>query len=59
MARTVVIIGSGAAGMTAASTARATAKDAEIHVFTEDKHIAYSPCAIPFVIEGKIPDFNS
>lgn len=59
MARTIVIIGSGAAGMTAASTARATAKDAEIFVFTEDKHIAYSPCAIPFVIEGKIPDFNS
>jgi len=59
MARTIVIIGSGAAGMTAASTARASAKDAEIHVFTEDKHIAYSPCAIPFVIEGKIPDFNS
>jgi NADH oxidase (H2O2-forming) len=59
MARKIIVIGSGAAGMTAASTARATAKDAEIHVFTEDRHIAYSPCAIPFVIEGKIPNFES
>ncbi|HSV42765.1 MAG TPA: FAD-dependent oxidoreductase, partial [Methanomassiliicoccales archaeon] len=28
-------------------------------VFTEDAYVAYSPCAIPFVIEGKIKDFES
>ncbi|HVO77972.1 MAG TPA: FAD-dependent oxidoreductase [Methanomassiliicoccales archaeon] len=59
MARRIVVIGSGAAGMTAASTARETAGDAEITVITEDSHIAYSPCAIPFVIDGTIPDFGS
>lgn len=50
----IVVIGSGAAGMTAASEARRTDPNADIRVFTEDGHIAYSPCAIPWVIEGKM-----
>ena len=53
MARRVVIIGSGAAGMSAASAARAASREAEITVFTEDEDIAYSPCAIPWGIEGR------
>lgn len=40
--------------MTAASSARKTDPDAEITVFTKDADIAYSPCAIPWAIEGKI-----
>lgn len=44
--------------MTAASTAREHGTD-EITLITEDEHVAYSPCAIPFVIEGKIKDFPS
>ncbi|MFA5313420.1 MAG: FAD-dependent oxidoreductase [Methanomassiliicoccales archaeon] len=59
MARRIIVIGSGAAGMTAASTARSSSTDAIIDVFTEDGHVSYSPCAIPFVIEGKIKDFDS
>lgn len=59
MVKRIFVIGSGAAGMTAASTAREHAKDAEIVLFTEDMDVAYSPCAIPFVIEGRIKDFNS
>jgi NADH oxidase (H2O2-forming) len=59
MAKKIIIIGSGAAGMTAASSARAANKEAEITVFTEEEHISYSPCAIPFVLEGKIKDFRS
>ena len=59
MARKIVVIGSGAAGMTAASSARATDKEAEITVFTEEEYVSYSPCAIPFVLEGKIKDFQS
>jgi NADH oxidase (H2O2-forming) len=58
MAKRVIVIGSGAAGMKAASTVR-SAGDAEITVFTEEEHVSYSPCAIPFVIEGKIKDFGS
>jgi len=59
MAKRVIVIGSGAAGMTAASMARETNAEAEISVITEDSHIAYSPCAIPFVIDGTIADFES
>jgi NADH oxidase (H2O2-forming) len=53
MAKKVIVIGSGAAGMSAASAARAADPEAEITVFTEDKDIAYSPCMIPWVLEGR------
>ena len=53
MARRIIVIGSGAAGMSAASAARKASSDAQITVFTEDEDIAYSPCAIPWGIEGR------
>jgi NADH oxidase (H2O2-forming) len=53
MAKKIIVIGSGAAGMTAASTAKAKDPACEVTVFTEDEDIAYSPCAIPWGIEGK------
>lgn len=59
MAKRIIVIGSGAAGMTAASTARSMDREAEITVITEEEHISYSPCAIPFVLEGRIKDFPS
>ena len=52
MARKIIVIGTGAAGMPAASAARRTDRDAEINVFTDDEFIAYSPCVIPWVLEG-------
>jgi NADH oxidase (H2O2-forming) len=54
MEKKIIIIGSGGAGMTAASSARRTDPEARITVFTEDTDIAYSPCAIPWAIEGKV-----
>ncbi|MDD1756806.1 MAG: FAD-dependent oxidoreductase, partial [Methanomassiliicoccales archaeon] len=59
MPRKIVVVGAGAAGLTAASTIRAQDPDAAINVFTEDQHIAYSPCAVIYAIEGKIKDFDS
>ena len=53
MARRIIVIGSGAAGMSAASAAREASSDAQITVITEDEDIAYSPCAIPWGIEGR------
>lgn len=53
MAKKIIVIGSGAAGMSAASTAKSKDPTAEIIVFTEDVDIAYSPCAIPWGIEGR------
>lgn len=58
MVRKIVVIGSGAAGLTAASTARRIDSDAKITVITEDEHIAYSPCVIPWVLEG-LTDWDS
>ena len=53
MPKNIIVIGSGAAGMTAASTAKRADPQANVTVFTEDEHIAYSPCVIPWAIEGK------
>ena len=39
--------------MSAASAARAADPEADITVFTEDRDVAYSPCMIPWVLEGK------
>lgn len=51
---TIVVIGSGAAGMTAASEAKRCDPSAKVIVITEDEHIAYSPCVIPWALEGKV-----
>lgn len=39
--------------MTAASTAKGKDPECDVMVFTEDEDIAYSPCAIPWGIEGR------
>ncbi len=54
----IVIIGGGAGGLTAASNMRKYDKNAEITVITMDKHIAYSPCAIPYVLCGEVECFD-
>lgn len=51
--RRIVVIGSGAAGMSAASEAKRADPEAAVTVITEDSDIAYSPCAIPWVFEGR------
>ncbi len=55
----VVIIGAGASGLPIASQIRKETKEKDITVITQGKHIAYSPCALPFVLHGVIPDFES
>ncbi|UCG38715.1 MAG: pyridine nucleotide-disulfide oxidoreductase, partial [bacterium] len=53
----IVILGSGAAGLPVASQIRRETKDIDLTVVTKADRIAYSPCAIPFVLDGKIEDF--
>ncbi|MFA6711066.1 MAG: FAD-dependent oxidoreductase [Candidatus Methanomethylophilaceae archaeon] len=53
MVKNIIVIGSGAAGMPAASSAKREDPTAKVTVFTEDEHISYSPCVIPWVLEGK------
>ncbi|RAP48232.1 MAG: pyridine nucleotide-disulfide oxidoreductase, partial [Methanosphaera sp. rholeuAM74] len=54
----IVIIGGGASGLTTASNIRKYDEDSQIMVFTTQKHVAYSPCAIPYVIGGHIEKFE-
>ena len=55
-----IIIGGGAGGISAASTARGLADpDSSVTLFTEFEDVAYSPCGIPFVHGREIPDFKN
>ena len=55
----IVIIGAGASGLPIASQIRKETNDIDITVITKGKHVAYSPCALPFVLHGVIADFES
>ncbi|MDI9438027.1 MAG: FAD-dependent oxidoreductase [Euryarchaeota archaeon] len=54
----VIIIGGGAGGLSTASNIRKYDAKAKITVITRDKHVAYSPCAIPYVLSGDVKNFN-
>lgn len=54
----VAIIGSGAAGISTASNIRRYDENMEITVLTLEKQVAYSPCAIPYVLSGEVERFE-
>ncbi len=54
----LLIIGSGAAGSTAAQFARKTNRQAEITVLGNEHYSEYSKCGLPYVIGGIIPSFD-
>lgn len=54
----IVIIGGVAAGAKAAAKARRLLPDAEINIYTEDTHVSYSACGIPYYIEGNFEDYR-
>jgi len=54
-----IIVGGGAAGISAASTVKGLTPDSSIKLFTEFEDVAYSPCGIPFVHGREIPDFKN
>ena len=58
MARRIVVVGGGAAGIGAAGAAKGTDPTAEVVVYTEYEDAAYSPCGIPYVHGKEIPDFE-
>ncbi|MCZ6790323.1 MAG: FAD-dependent oxidoreductase [Candidatus Dadabacteria bacterium] len=55
----VIVIGGGAGGISAASTAKGLLPDASVTLFTEYEDVAYSPCGIPFVLGKEIPNFDN
>ena len=54
----VVIVGGGAGGISTASNIRKLDDNIEITVITRDNKVAYSPCAIPYVLSGTIESFD-
>lgn len=58
MPRKTVIIGGGAAGLGSAGGVKAADPGAEVVVYTQYEDVAYSPCGIPYVHGGEIPDFE-
>lgn len=54
----LVIIGGVAAGTKAAAKSRRLNPDAEINIYTEDTHVSYSACGLPYFIEGNFNDYN-
>ena len=59
MARRIVVVGGGAAGIGAAGAAKAADPSASIQVFTEFEDVGYSPCGIPYVHGKEIPSFDN
>lgn len=55
----IVIIGGVAAGAKAAAKARRLLADAEIDIFTQDTHVSYSACGLPYYIEGNFDDYRT
>jgi len=54
----IVIIGGVAAGAKAAAKSRRLLPDAEILIYTDDTHVSYSACGLPYYIEGNFEDYK-
>lgn len=54
----VVIIGGVAAGTKAAAVLRRQNAECEIHIYTDDTHVSYSSCGLPYFIEGNFDDID-
>jgi NADPH-dependent 2,4-dienoyl-CoA reductase/sulfur reductase-like enzyme len=54
----IVLIGGVAAGAKAAAKSRRLLPDAEIDIYTQDTHVSYSACGLPYYIEGNFEDWH-
>ncbi len=55
----IVILGGVAAGAKAAAKLRRLMPDAEIDLYTDDTHISYSACGLPYYIQGNFADYKT
>lgn len=54
----IVVIGGVAAGAKAAAKTRRLLPDAKIDIYTEDTHVSYSACGLPYYIQGNFDDYK-
>lgn len=55
----IVVIGGVAAGAKAASKIKRLLPDSSVKIFTDDTHVSYSSCGLPFYIQGNFKDYRS
>jgi NADPH-dependent 2,4-dienoyl-CoA reductase/sulfur reductase-like enzyme len=54
----IVIIGGVAAGAKAAAKSKRLLPNSEVHIYTQDTHVSYSACGMPYYIEGNFEDWQ-
>ena len=54
----IVIIGGVAAGAKAAAKSKRMLPDASVDVYTQDTHVSYSTCGLPYYIEGVFENYE-
>ncbi len=55
----IVILGGVAAGAKVAAKTRRLLPDAKICLYTDDTHISYSSCGLPYYIQGNFDDYRT
>ena len=55
----IVIIGGVASGAKAAAKIKRLLPHASVKIFTDDTHVSYSSCGIPYYIQGNFTDYNA
>ena len=55
----IVIIGGVAAGAKAAAKAKHLLPDAQVDIYTQDTHVSYSSCGLPYFVQGNFEDYNN
>lgn len=55
----IVIIGGVAAGAKAAAKIKRLLPDSKVTIYTDDTHVSYSSCGLPYYIEGNFTDYTS
>lgn len=59
MTMKIVIIGGVAAGAKAAAKIKRLLPDAMVEIYTDDTHVSYSACGLPYYIEGNFTDYKA
>ena len=55
----IVIIGGVAAGAKAAAKSKRLLPDSKIDIYTQDTHVSYSACGLPYYVQGNFDDYRN
>jgi NADPH-dependent 2,4-dienoyl-CoA reductase/sulfur reductase-like enzyme len=55
----IVIIGGVAAGAKAAAKIKRLLPNSSVDIYTDDTHVSYSACGLPYYIEGNFSDYRA